>query len=42
MHKKSGSSKLTVDKLLKRIHRKTRQTFSAEETIKGPPAGEPL
>lgn len=34
MNKKSGSSKLSADKLVKNIRRKTRQTYSAEEKIR--------
>lgn len=34
MNKKSGSSKLAADKLVKNIRRKTRQTYSAEEKIR--------
>jgi len=34
MNKKSGSSKLAADKLVKNIRRKTRQTYSSEEKIR--------
>jgi len=34
MNKKSGSSKLAADKLVKNIRRKTRQSYSAEEKIR--------
>ena len=34
MNKKPGTSKDAADKLVKNIHRKTRQTYSAEEKIR--------
>ncbi len=34
MNKKSSSSKVAADKLVKNIRRKTRQTYSAEEKIR--------
>ena len=34
MNKKSGSSKVAADKLVKNIRRKTRQTYSAEENTR--------
>ena len=34
MNKKSGTSKVWADKLVKTIRRKTRQTYSSEEKIR--------
>ena len=34
MTKKSGQPKVAADKLVKSIHRKTRQTYSSEEKIR--------
>ena len=39
MNKKSGTSKASVDKLVKTIRRKTRQTYSSEKKIRIVPAG---